>query len=73
MSKPTARAKRIVREVLRELFYDRRGLTQEWDSIDKDVKAEIRRVLISVVQVELDRGDGDAPKRAGNEGPDWMQ
>lgn len=54
MDKPTARARRIVRKVLDDMF-DRRGFRQEWDGTDQQTKAEIRRSLTTIVQNELDK------------------
>jgi hypothetical protein len=50
VSKDTAR--RIVRKVLDDLL-DRRGFRQVWDGCDQQVKADIRRSLVAVVENEL--------------------
>jgi hypothetical protein len=42
-----------IREALEEDFTDRRGLKQEWERIDDEVKAEIRRRWEEIIFTEL--------------------
>ena len=45
-------AKKIVEAILADMT-DRRGLRQEWDGIDADIKKEIKETWIGLVVQEL--------------------
>ena len=44
----------IVRKVLADLL-DRRGFRHEWDSCDETTKKDIRRSLVTTVEIELNK------------------
>jgi hypothetical protein len=46
-------AKRIVEAIIED-FTDRRGLRQEWEQIDDDIRREIVRTWKAIVRKELD-------------------
>jgi len=46
--------KEIVFAILHD-FTDRRGLRQEWDNIDDDIKEEILEIWINIVKDKLDK------------------
>lgn len=48
----SAKAERILDAVLRDIL-DRRGFRQTWDSVGKDVRAEMRATLLKIVEEEL--------------------
>jgi hypothetical protein len=50
--KPTDPAKKILFAVLNDLF-DRRGLRQEWDGFDEDIKEELLETNLKIVAKNL--------------------
>lgn len=47
-----ATARRIFKRILADLT-DRRELRQEWERIDRDVKAEIRNKWLGIIEEEI--------------------
>jgi hypothetical protein len=52
LEEKTATANRIVDDLIKE-FYDRRGLSDEWDAIDSDIRTGIRKEWVSLIVKEL--------------------
>ncbi len=50
--KPTEPAKKILFAVLNDIF-DRRGLRQEWDGIDDDIREELLAENLKIVTKNL--------------------
>jgi hypothetical protein len=52
LEEKTATANRIVDDLIKE-FYDRRGLSDEWDARDSDIRTGIRKEWVSLIVKEL--------------------